>query len=38
MPIERVTGYDVIIPYFAREKDYIPGVERIVAAVRRLFT
>ena len=37
MPPERVTGYDVIIPYFAREKEYIPGIERIVAATRRLF-
>ncbi len=36
-PPERFTGYDVIIPYFAREKEYIPGIERIVAATRRLF-
>lgn len=34
-PIERVTGYDVIIPYFSREKEYIPDVERIIAAARR---
>ena len=34
-PIERVTGFDVVIPLFAREKSYIPGIERIVAAVGR---
>lgn len=33
-PIRRVTGYDVIVPYFAREQDYLPSVETIVAAVR----
>ncbi len=34
-PIERVAGFDLIIPYFSREKSYIPGVQRIVAAARR---
>ena len=34
-PIERVTGYDVHVPYFAREQDYLPSVDRIVAAARR---
>lgn len=34
-PIERVTGFDLIIPYFSREKSYLPGVQRIVAAARR---
>jgi pyruvate dehydrogenase E1 component beta subunit len=34
-PIERVTGYDVPVPYFAREHDYLPGAERIEAAARR---
>jgi len=34
-PIERVTGYDTIMPYFALERSYIPGVERIVDAARR---
>lgn len=33
-PIRRVTGYDVIIPGFAREKAYLPNSERIVAAAR----
>ncbi|MCF8078015.1 MAG: alpha-ketoacid dehydrogenase subunit beta [Desulfobacterales bacterium] len=33
-PILRVTGFDVAIPLFAREKAYLPGVERIYAAAR----
>jgi pyruvate dehydrogenase E1 component beta subunit len=32
-PIQRVTGYDIIIPSFSREKSYIPDRERIVRAV-----
>ena len=31
-PIERVTGYDIIIPYFSREKAYIPDAKRIIEA------
>lgn len=31
-PIKRVTGYDVVIPFFSREKDYIPNSERIIEA------
>ena len=34
-PIERVAGFDLILPYFSREKQYLPGVQRIVAAARR---
>jgi pyruvate dehydrogenase E1 component beta subunit len=34
-PIERVTGYDLVIPFFSREKSYIPSVQRIVAAARK---
>lgn len=34
-PIERVTGYDTVMPYFGLEKAYIPGVDRIVDAVLR---
>ena len=34
-PIERVTGFDIIIPYFSREKSYIPSAKRIAAAARR---
>lgn len=33
-PIQRVTGYDIIIPYFSREKDYLPNVRRIVHAAK----
>ncbi|MGD8867190.1 MAG: alpha-ketoacid dehydrogenase subunit beta [Gemmatimonadales bacterium] len=32
-PIQRVTGFDVIVPYFAREQDYLPTQARIVDAV-----
>ena len=34
-PIERVTGYDLHVPYFAREQAYLPDVERITGAARR---
>ncbi len=34
-PVERVTGYDTIMPLFNLEKDYMPSVERIIAAVER---
>ncbi|MCK8601643.1 alpha-ketoacid dehydrogenase subunit beta [Desulfoferrobacter suflitae] len=33
-PIRRVTGFDLVIPLFQREKAYLPGVDRIVRAVR----
>jgi pyruvate dehydrogenase E1 component beta subunit len=34
-PIQRVTGYDIVIPSFSREKSYIPDAERIVRAARK---
>lgn len=34
-PIQRVTAPDVITPYFAREQDYIPDVDRIVDGAQR---
>jgi len=34
-PVERVTGYDVHVPYFAREHAYLPSAERIVRAAER---
>ena len=34
-PIERVTGYDVITPMFARENAYIPDADRILRAARK---
>jgi pyruvate dehydrogenase E1 component beta subunit len=33
-PVVRVTGYDVQVPYFARESEYLPDVARIVAGAR----
>jgi pyruvate/2-oxoglutarate/acetoin dehydrogenase E1 component len=35
-PVLRVTGYDVPYPYWALEDVYMPSVERVVDAVRRL--
>jgi len=35
-PIQRVTGYDTIMPYFKMEKHYIPSVKRIVQTVNEL--
>ena len=34
-PVERVTGYDTIIPLPRLEHHYLPSVDRILAAVRR---
>lgn len=36
-PIQRVTGYDTIMPYFKLEHDYIPSVQRILDAVHATF-
>ena len=33
-PIQRVTGFDVIFPYFAREQAYLPDVARILHGAR----
>jgi pyruvate dehydrogenase E1 component beta subunit len=35
-PIERVTGFDTIMPLFSREKAYLPDAQRIVRAARRV--
>lgn len=35
-PIQRVTGYDTIIPYYKLEKDYLPNVKRIMANVHKV--
>jgi pyruvate dehydrogenase E1 component beta subunit len=35
-PVERVTGYDVIAPLFARENAYIPNADRVVRSARKL--
>jgi 2-oxoisovalerate dehydrogenase E1 component beta subunit len=34
-PVERVAGYDTMMPYARLEACYMPDVERIQAAVRR---
>lgn len=34
-PVQRVTGYDVQIPYFQLEKSYLPNVARIVDATKQ---
>lgn len=34
-PIERVTGYDTVMPLFQLEMNYLPSVERVLAAVHR---
>lgn len=33
-PVRRVTGFDVVVPLFAREQDYLPDVHRITRAAR----
>jgi pyruvate dehydrogenase E1 component beta subunit len=35
VPIERVTGYDIVIPLFSREKAYLPDEQRILRAARK---
>ncbi|MGE5274273.1 MAG: alpha-ketoacid dehydrogenase subunit beta [Verrucomicrobiota bacterium] len=35
-PVLRVTGFDVPYPYWQLEDAYVPSVERVAAAVRRL--
>lgn len=37
-PIKRVTGYDIPIPYFAREKAYLPDGDKVVAAAREVLS
>lgn len=34
-PVQRVTGYDVPYPLFAREDEYIPGEDRIKTGIER---
>ncbi|MFW6317266.1 MAG: alpha-ketoacid dehydrogenase subunit beta [Halorubrum sp.] len=35
-PVERVTGYDVPLPFFAREDAYLPDATRIAAGIERV--
>nr|MEE4266867.1 alpha-ketoacid dehydrogenase subunit beta [Candidatus Krumholzibacteria bacterium] len=32
-PVKRLTGYDVVTPYFGREKNYIPSASRVVRGI-----
>lgn len=34
-PVQRVTGYDTVMPYFKLEKFYIPSEQRIIDAVKQ---
>ncbi len=36
-PIQRVTGYDTVMPLFRLEMQYLPGIQRIVDAVKKTF-
>lgn len=36
-PIQRVTGYDTVMPLYRLEHDYIPSPQRIIDAVRLTF-
>ncbi len=33
-PVQRVTGFDTVMPYYKLEKVYLPDAERITAAIR----
>jgi len=35
-PVRRVTGYDVVTPYFGRENNYIPDENRIRCAIEEI--
>ncbi|QOR64687.1 alpha-ketoacid dehydrogenase subunit beta [Cytobacillus suaedae] len=37
-PIERVTGFDVPVPYFGFENHYLPTTERVVHAINKVMT
>ncbi|OGO90128.1 MAG: 2-oxoisovalerate dehydrogenase [Coxiella sp. RIFCSPHIGHO2_12_FULL_42_15] len=34
-PIQRVTGYDTVMPYYKLEKDYMPNVKRIMINIHK---
>ena len=35
-PVERVTGFDTIVPYYKNELKFIPDEERIIAAIEKV--
>ncbi len=34
-PVRRATGFDIVIPFYQREREYLPGLDRIAGAVRQ---
>ena len=34
-PVKRVTGFDTVMPLYRQEDDYLPGVDRVVEAVKQ---
>ena len=36
-PIQRVAGFDTVVPLFRLEQDYIPSAQRIIDAVQTTF-
>ncbi|MEK4201306.1 alpha-ketoacid dehydrogenase subunit beta [Cytobacillus sp. FSL K6-0265] len=37
-PVEKVTGFDVPVPLFSLENDYLPSTERVETAIRKAYT
>ena len=37
-PIERVTGFDIVVPLFSREKFYLPDAQRILRAANKVLS
>ena len=35
-PVQRVAGFDVIMPYYKLELDYLPDTERIGKAINEI--
>ena len=35
-PIERVTGYDLVLPFFNNERPYMPDAQKVVTAARKV--
>ena len=37
-PVERVTGYDLVLPFFNNELPYMPDVKKVVSATRKVLS
>ena len=35
-PVQRVTGFDAVMPYYKLELDYLPDTPRIVEAIEQI--